>query len=124
MTFDDGPSPQTLHVLSVLKANNIKAAFFILGSNLQDPIYRSYLQQIASDGHLICSHGWSHTSVTTLDNNRILQEISDIANAIKQATGVTPEYFRPPYGSINNDKNAYIRSLGYKIINWNVDSVD
>jgi peptidoglycan/xylan/chitin deacetylase (PgdA/CDA1 family) len=27
-------------------------------------------------------------------------------------------------GAISDDKGAYIRSLGYKIINWNIDTVD
>lgn len=140
--MDDGPSSQTLQILNVLRLHNVKAIFFVLGVNSWDA---STLKQIVSEGHLIGSHTWSHTNVLTLDNSKILQELKDTENAIRQATGSIPQYFRPPYGNIfvffilrnifsnqvflplgaiSDEKGTFIRSLGYKIINWNVDSAD
>lgn len=34
LTFDDGPSPVTSKILDILKQENVKATFFILGSNV------------------------------------------------------------------------------------------
>ena len=79
-----------------MKIYNIKAAFFVLGANSWNP---SILQQIVADGHLIASHGWSHTNVLTIDNSMVLKEIKDTENAIKSATGATPQHFRPPFGN-------------------------
>ncbi len=70
LTFDDGPSFQTLQILSVQKSFNVEAKFFVLANSLDS----SVLRQIAADGNLIASHGWSHTNVITLDNSMIIKE--------------------------------------------------
>ncbi len=87
-----------MEILSVLKIFNAKATFFVLGANSWDA-NSSVLRQIVADGHLIASHGWSHTNVLTLDNSMILKEIKDTENVIKAATGITTQHFRPPYGN-------------------------
>jgi peptidoglycan/xylan/chitin deacetylase (PgdA/CDA1 family) len=124
LTFDDGPTSETLQLLNVLKAYGIKATFFVLGILIRDNYQRSIIRQIAADGHLIASHGYSHTSVYSLDNYRISQELQNTANSIREASGITPQHFRPPYGDISDATGAYIRSLGYRIVKWNVDPID
>ena len=124
LTFDDGPNSQTLQLLNVLKAYGVKAAFFVLGNLVRDSYQKSIIKQIVADGHLIASHGYSHTSIYSLDNYRISQELENTANSIREAVGVLPIHFRPPYGDITDSTGAYIRSLGYKIVKWNVDPID
>ena len=124
LTFDDGPTAETLQLLSVLRTYGIKAAFFVLGNLVRDSFQKSIIQQIVADGHLICSHGFSHTSLFSLDDYRIAQELADTTNSVRQAAGVTPMHFRPPYGDISDANSAYIRSLGYRIVKWNVDPID
>ena len=125
LTFDDGPSTLwTSQVLSLLRQNNIKATFFVIGRNLQNQNQKSLLQQTFLDGHLIGSHSYTHTDFALPDNDAVLKELTDTEDAIQQVLGFKPTIFRPPYGSIPAEKGAYIRSLGYKIVNWNVSTED
>lgn len=62
LTFDDGPSEHsTEKVLDILKANDIKATFFTLGSSIErNPKSKEILKRMAKEGHAIGSHGYSH----------------------------------------------------------------
>ena len=59
LTFDDGPlAKNTPQVLSILKKNNIKATFFLLGENMYGN--EKIIKQIIADGHEIGLHTYSH----------------------------------------------------------------
>lgn len=62
LTFDDGPSEHsTEKVLDILKANDVKATFFTLGSSIENnPRSEEILKRMAKEGHAIGSHGYSH----------------------------------------------------------------
>lgn len=62
LTFDDGPSTTvTPKVLKVLKENNVKATFFIVGSCLDEtPRSKELLKQIVLDGNAIGNHTYTH----------------------------------------------------------------
>ena len=56
-----------------------------------------------------------------LSDNRVLEEINDSKEAIKNIIGNYPTYLRPPYGNINE----HIKGLANMyIINWDVDTED
>ncbi|MBD7915136.1 polysaccharide deacetylase [Clostridium sp. Sa3CUN1] len=73
LTFDDGPSKHsTDKILDILKKNNIKATFFVLGSSIENNNNSSeILKRIAKEGHAIGSHGYSH-NYSKLYPNRIV----------------------------------------------------
>lgn len=59
LTFDDGPSNNvTPLILDVLKENNVKATFFVLGNRVR--AYSSLINRIYNEGHYIANHGYSH----------------------------------------------------------------
>ncbi len=59
LTFDDGPWPQTTkQVLDILKSNNIKGTFFVVGQNLKN--YPELGKEIVAQGHVIANHTWHH----------------------------------------------------------------
>lgn len=62
LTFDDGPSEHsTEKILDILKANDIKATFFTLGSSIEkNNESEKLLKRMAKEGHSIGSHGYSH----------------------------------------------------------------
>lgn len=62
LTFDDGPSlDNTPRVLDILKANDVKATFFVLGSNVEkSDNHKEMLRRTISEGHAIANHGYSH----------------------------------------------------------------
>jgi peptidoglycan-N-acetylglucosamine deacetylase len=61
LTFDNGPEPGvTQHVLEVLKKEEIRATFFVLGAKLADPARRKLAERAHADGHWIGNHTMTH----------------------------------------------------------------
>ncbi len=100
LTFDDGPNIYTSQVLDVLKANNIKATFFIVGRMAKT--HPDILARIAAEGHLLANHTGSHPMLTSsfdADPEALVSQIrithDDIAPLMKPTDKL---YFRAPYG--------------------------
>lgn len=93
-TFDDGPSEHTEVALAALAATNKTGLFFVTGSQaLENP---AILKKIADAGHEIGSHTWSHQSLTSLSTTQVVAELAWSLRLIKQITGKTPTFMRPP----------------------------
>ena len=59
LTFDDGPMPRrTPAVLDALRAECVKATFFVVGTMVA--AYPDILRRTAAEGHTIATHTWSH----------------------------------------------------------------
>jgi chitin deacetylase len=122
LTFDDGPwLGSTNEILGILRRNNVKATFFIIGRNLK--LYPQVGQQIVSEGHAIANHTWSH-SYHRLSPTASAREIEDTTNLIYKLTGVKSYLFRPPGGFLNNGPTGYARSRKYGVVMWSADSND
>ncbi len=122
LTIDDGPSPYTSQMLSVLRQYGIHATFFVVGQNVQN--YPDLVQQELADGHLIGNHTWDHADLTKLSANAVRKEISDTSAILQQTAGFQPTFFRPPYGAITNSIQAQAYSLGLTSTLWSVDPQD
>lgn len=122
LTFDDGPWPETTsEVLNLLKKNNIKATFFVVGRNVSN--YPQLMKQIVADGHAVGNHTWSHQyhhySPASAANE--LEKTSDV---IYKTTGVKTSLFRPPGGFLNNGLVAAAYQKKNAVIMWSADSSD
>lgn len=129
ISFDDGPIPEvTPWVLEQLKQYDAKATFFCIGDNIQK--HPEVFKQIVECGHSIGNHtqnhrdGWSSTTQDYIDNAQLCQETIDLALNDLKAPNSTSLLFRPPYGKIKSPQSALLRAKGYKIIMWDVLSVD
>lgn len=98
LTYDDGPAPYTPNLLNYLNQTDLHATFFVVGSRVVS--YPGLLQQEFLGGHQIAVHTWSHPSLTTLTNEEIIAEFGWSKKAIYDVLGVTPLYWRPPYGDV------------------------
>jgi peptidoglycan/xylan/chitin deacetylase (PgdA/CDA1 family) len=124
ITFDDGPNPvQTPRLLKMLKERGIKSTFFCVGQCVaQNP---DIAQQIIAEGHEIANHSWSHPLLSKMNEAAVKDQIDRTHNVIKQTTGVTPTLLRPPYGGFTVRQRAWANAVwNYKIILWDVDSLD
>ncbi len=131
LTFDDGPSGNTLKILDILDAYGIKGTFFVSGTG-----NRSYMSQITARGHAIGLHTMTHNySVVYKDINSYLTDIKQISDVVYKNTGVRSNIMRFPGGSSNNVSAKHCKgimtdlvrrmpSLGYSYFDWNVDSGD
>ncbi|MDZ8053465.1 MAG: polysaccharide deacetylase family protein [Aulosira sp. ZfuVER01] len=122
LTFDDGPSPKnTAQVLEILKKNQIKATFFVVGEMVQT--YPKVAKQIVADGHALGNHTWDH-SYHHMDTAMAASEIDRTADIIYKTTGVKTALFRPPGGYLHNGLADYAKNQNYAVMMWSSLSGD
>jgi len=117
LSFDDGPAPYTPKVLKYLSDKDLSATFFIVGSRVMerpDILRAEYMA-----GHHIAVHTWSHAvPLTALTNEQVVAELGWSRQAIREVTGVSPLYMRPPWGDIDNRVRAISLAMGMRPIIW------
>ena len=128
LTFDDGPTPNnTPRILDILKRNNIKGTFFVIGQN--PDLYK----RIVDEGHAIAIHTYSHEYKQVYASvDAFFADLYKLRDLIKEKTGVDPKVTRFPGGSSTTRvskplKQAIINRLtkeGYVYQDWNCDSTD
>ncbi|MEC5164363.1 peptidoglycan/xylan/chitin deacetylase (PgdA/CDA1 family) [Flavobacterium sp. PL11] len=125
LTFDDGPIPEvTTWVLNQLQEYNVKATFFCIGDNINK--HPALFIKIITDGHAVGNHTHNHLNGWTTPNDTYIENIKKCEEVMHSDTFINsqPKIFRPPYGKITMGQSKLLRSLGYKIIMWDVLSAD
>lgn len=123
LTFDDGPDNfYTPQILAILKGKAVSATFFMVGKEVQR--YPMIAKTIADHGHTIGNHSWDHPRLPLLTEAKLTQEIKLTEQVILAATGRKTDLFRPPYGLAHEREMDLLRSLGYRVIDWSVDTTD
>ena len=124
ITFDDGPNNKfTTNILKSLSKTNTKAAFFIIGKNIQGN--ETILKQTADEGHIIGNHSFAHSF--GYDFNNVEEFILDTEMAQRKIQAIirtTPLLFRPPYGISTPKMGRAIKQLNLTTIGWSVRSMD
>lgn len=121
LTFDDGPSADfTPAILDILKEKQIKATFFILGTNAK--LYPSETLRIFSEGHQIANHTYKHqsklkTAIETPQN--LISDIKAGNEVIFNIIGKYPKFFRPPYGYRTVWGARAVAKAGFITVTWN-----
>jgi peptidoglycan/xylan/chitin deacetylase (PgdA/CDA1 family) len=122
LTFDDGPTPYTDRLLSILTANKAKATFFEIGNKVAaNP---AGAKRVVEAGMELGNHTWEHPNMTTLPPEDVPSQLSRANDAIAAATGVTPKLWRPPGGLTNAAVNEQAGKLGLAGILWDVIPYD
>jgi peptidoglycan/xylan/chitin deacetylase (PgdA/CDA1 family) len=125
LTFDDGPTPEiTEWVLEQLKQYNAKATFFCIGNNIEK--HPEIFKNVIADGHSIGNHTFNHVKGWKTSNQTYFEEVDNCEKSIQNFSVNSPQtkLFRPPYGKIKPSQSKVLRKNGYKIIMWDVLSVD
>ena len=130
LTFDDGPAPTTAlsNTLTILRQNNIRAEFYLLGKEVTRN--RAASKSIVDQGHTVQNHSWSHVNLATASESRVRSELQRTQDAILSATGMLPTKLRPPYGAggwarrPDSELSRVARSLSLKLENWDIDTED
>jgi peptidoglycan/xylan/chitin deacetylase (PgdA/CDA1 family) len=140
LTFDDGPSKHYPLLLEILKRNNVKATFFIVGSNLNNAEAREWFRQAVTENHFMANHTFNHDDLTTLDEEKIVVTIEKTRNAMIKAIYPNPDngqqdltkkrliasskMVRPPSGNIDMFVDKVLKAHGYTSVRWNADRYD
>ncbi len=123
LTFDDGPHPRyTREILDILATYDIKATFFMIGENAG--YYAETAKMVAEQGHEIGNHSMTHPKFSTLEPEKLEEEIRRAEEAIQLHTGVKTTLFRPPQGYLTAESEQQILELGYTPVLWSVDPRD
>jgi peptidoglycan-N-acetylglucosamine deacetylase len=96
LTFDDGPGPETGAVLDILRREDVRATFFLLGVNAQR--YPETVRRMASEGHAVGLHGMEHRKLAGAPSEEVERQL-DLAMAALAQIGVSPAaLYRVPHG--------------------------
>ena len=109
-------------ILETLKNNNVKITFFVVGDWLDK--YPEAAKKIAEAGNEIASHSKTHPKVANLSYEENVKEIKESVEKIEKITGQKTTLYRPPYGEYNNTVISAAQDNGYKVIQWNLDTLD
>jgi peptidoglycan-N-acetylglucosamine deacetylase len=122
LTFDDGPGPYTLPILSVLERFHVKATFFEIGREVR--AYPSLTARLTQAGMVIGDHTEEHLPMALLGASAQASELDEAANAIQAAGAPRPLLFRPPYGSFAATTLRLLRERDMVMVLWTVDTSD
>lgn len=130
LTFDDGPSDNTLKILDILKTANAKATFFVVGTSKTE-----YLTQIDNLGHTVALHTNTHDWGIYKSEEAFYSDLNAIRETVKKGIGKEVNLIRFPGGSSNKKSATFnkgimtrltknISNKGFTYFDWNVDSGD
>lgn len=120
LTFDDGPTPaQTDEILRILKEENVKATFFLIGGELEK--HPDEGKKIVAAGHEIGNHSYSHVRMILVSPSFVKDEIERTDELIRSIDYEKPTHFRPPYGKKLFTLPYYLSQNGRKSITWDVE---
>jgi Predicted xylanase/chitin deacetylase len=123
LTFDDGPSSEyTRDILRVLKKNNIRGTFFVIGKNVLE--YPQVLKEIHLAGHVIGNHTYSHYNLANLAKEEVEAELTKAGKLVNKLIGKRPILYRPPYGSCSVASYQVASELSLKTIMWSAMTDD
>ncbi|QDO82276.1 polysaccharide deacetylase family protein [Shewanella psychropiezotolerans] len=123
LTFDDGPSIYTTQILDLLAQYKIPASFFWMGQNMKSN--QAIMSRALAEGHTLANHSWSHPHGRSLTNNDLWQtQILKTNELFETMLGISPRFYRPPYGEITDEQVAFLDEKGMKVILWSVDTRD
>ena len=122
ITFDDGPLPNTRHILAVLDDFQMKATFFMVAKRMLT--YPDIVAEVVSKGHTIGSHGYDHIVLKKLPLPEFRRQIKASFAVIETLAGPQPRIFRPPWGQISPWQTAWLLRQGIKVVFWSHQLAD
>ncbi len=126
LTFDDGPSDRvTPKILDVLKEEQVKATFFIIGNQAEN---RKYLiEREFNEGHTVAVHSYTHKyGEIYASAENLLNDIEKCNKLIKEITGSYSDVYRFPGGSFGLSRRliSAVTEKGYRYVDWNASTRD
>src|SRR5437667_8148122 len=130
ITFDDGPDPRwTPKILDILKAANVKAAFFLVGVNAEH--HPGLVRRIVDEGHEIGNHTYYHPNLALCWPEHVRLELNATQLLIESITGRATTLFRPPYAADTQPSQMselaplqIAQDLNYLVVLENIDPQD
>lgn len=130
LTFDDGPSSQTEHILEILAEYDVKATFFVVGKTDSNSI--EMYQRIIEEGHTLAMHSYSHEYAEIYASaDAFREDLYKLRDYLYGITGKMCSIYRFPGGSSNRVSRVDIQELiavlqeeEISYFDWNISSQD
>ncbi|UQZ81957.1 Peptidoglycan-N-acetylglucosamine deacetylase [Paenibacillus konkukensis] len=124
LTFDDGPKDKDMlePLLDTLDKHHAKAIFFVNGYRVKQ--HPELLKLIQERGQTIGNHSWDHIDLKKEGEEKVDQQIGDVQAIVKEATGSSPQFFRPPFGSGGDIVRAKVKEENMLFMTWSNGSKD
>jgi peptidoglycan/xylan/chitin deacetylase (PgdA/CDA1 family) len=124
LTFDDGPDPElTPRVLDLLDSAGARATFFCVARRAR--AYPALVREIVARGHAVENHSFAHSPMFGFYGiGRLVRDIGAAQRALADITGVTPRFFRAPFGIRTPLTEPALAQLGLTCVAWNIRSLD
>lgn len=124
LTFDDGPKEEaTLKpLLDTLDKHHAKAIFFVNGYRIK--AHPELLKEIDTRGQVIGNHSYDHIMLGKEKEAKIRDQLGRVQTMVKELTGRTPEFFRPPFASSNDALRKVSKENGLLFMTWSNGSLD
>lgn len=122
LTFDDGPSEDTERILDSLAALDVRAAFFMIGRQVER--HPRIARRIVAEGHEVGNHSYSHPIFLYRSSAETRLQLERTQEIITATTGVRPRWSRPPCGVRTPAYFRAARDLGLRTVQWTVAGYD
>ena len=125
LTFDAGyENGCTAQILDVLKAQEVPAAFFLVGNYIEKNA--DLVRRMAEDGHIVANHTMHHYDMSKIADPAVFsKELQDLEALYKETTGQEMrKFYRPPQGIYSEENLKMAQKLGYKTVFWSLAYVD
>ena len=122
LTFDDGPSESTPHLLDILDRHRACATFFVCGHNVRR--LPAVAREIVARGHEIANHTDSHAALYLRSPSFIRREVLAAQETISAVTGIAPVWFRPPFGCRWPGLSGILEQQDLRLLMWSAIGAD
>ena len=123
MTFDDAPHPlyEPL-LLDILRRTHVRATFFCIGRNAE--AYPYFVRDMVRQGHEVGNHTYHHVRLIGLSPEAVTDELERTNKVLRDITGTTVKYFRPPGGRYSSQTLQLAFKAGLTTVFWTDDPGD
>ena len=123
LTFDCAwDSAGTDSILEVLDTLGVKATFFVTGEFCDE--HSDAVRRISAAGHSVQNCSDKNGHIAGMNVNDLIADTNEAAKKIKSVTGVQPVFYRAPYGDYDDKSLTTLEGMGYRVVQWSVDSDD
>ena len=125
LTFDAGyENGCTEQILDTLKAHQVPAAFFLVGSYIEKN--GDLVRRMVDEGHIVGNHTMHHPDMSQLtDKASFEKELTAVEEIFREKTGKDlPKYYRPPQGIYSEENLKLAQELGYRTVFWSLAYAD
>ena len=120
LTIDDAPSDYTQEIQTVLRENEAKATFFVIGSQVAGR--QAILTDLVRDGHELGNHAMRDEASRSIDDEKLAAQIEAVQGTIRAAYSLAgkenepPKYFRPGSGFFSDHMRMLLAGLDFRLV--------